>query len=74
MSQPMPTLDEVRNWPATVAVQDAARALGVSRSTAYEWVRIGQFPCAIISVGHKHRVITAGLIRLLSQTGNDEAS
>jgi excisionase family DNA binding protein len=64
-----PTLSEVKSWPATVDVTRAASALGISKSTAYEWIRTGQFPCAVISVGHKYRVVTAGLIHLLSQTG-----
>lgn len=28
----VPTLDEIRRWPATVGVADAARALGISKS------------------------------------------
>lgn len=64
-----PTLAEIETWPATVDVKAAARALGISRSTAYEWIRTGEFPAAVISVRHRHRVVTAGLITLLSQTG-----
>ena len=61
-----PTLADVRNWPATVDVPTAALALGISRSTAYEWIRIGEFPAPVISVRHRHRVVTAGLVQLLS--------
>lgn len=63
------TLDEVKSWPATVDVSTAARALGICPATAYEWIRIGEFPVQVISVRHRHRVITAGLVRLLSETG-----
>lgn len=63
-----PTLAEVKNWPATVDVVTAATALGIGRSTAYEWLKIGQFPVRVISVRGRHRVVTAGLIALLSQT------
>lgn len=63
-----PTLDEVRSWPATVDVSAAARALGIAPSTAYEWVRIGIFPARVISVRGRHRVVTAGLVALLSET------
>ena len=70
-----PTLAEVRDWPATVDVPLAASALGMSRSTAYEWIRLGEFPVPVISVRHKHRVPTAGLVRLLSagERGPDAA-
>lgn len=64
-----PTLDEIRDWPATVDVRTAAKALGIATSTAYEWIRLGEFPVALVSVRHRHRVITAGLVNLLSQTG-----
>lgn len=63
-----PTLAEIQGWPAAVDVEKAAKALGISRSTAYEWIRLREFPCAVISVRHRHKVITAGLVRLLSQT------
>ncbi len=63
-----PSLDEIRSWGATCDVRDAARAIGISKSTAYEWIRMGEFPAAVISVRGKRRVITADLVRLLSQT------
>ena len=63
-----PTLDEIRGWPATVDVTAAARALGIATSTAYEWLKLGQFPVRVISVRGRHRVVTAGLVRLLSET------
>lgn len=69
-----PTLAEVKSWPATVDVATAGKALGIAKSTAYEWVRIGAFPCRVISVRGRHRIVTAGLIRLLSETGGDHAA
>ena len=68
-----PTLDEVRTWPAAVDVTTAAKALGISPSTAYEWIKIGQFPARVISVRGGHRVVTAGLVRLLSETNRPKA-
>jgi excisionase family DNA binding protein len=59
------TLREVRRLPATVDVETAAQVLGVGRSTAYEWIRTGEFPGRVITVRRRHRVITASLIRLL---------
>lgn len=60
-----PTLAEVRKWPATVDVETAATALGVSRSTAYEAIRCGTFPVKVIPVSRRKVVVTASLVALL---------
>jgi excisionase family DNA binding protein len=60
-----PTLREIRTWPATCDPDQAALALGVSRSTVYETLRRGDFPGRAIRVGGRWRVITASLIDLL---------
>lgn len=73
MSKPGgPTLDEVRAWPATVDVEHAAAALGISRSTGYEWIRTGEFPCKVITVRRVHRVLTASLLRLLEDADAED--
>ena len=59
-----PTLDDIRNWPPTVDLPTAARALGISRSQAYGLVKRGDAPFKVIDCGTK-RVVTASLIRLL---------
>jgi len=71
-----PTLEDVKRWPATVDVPAAALALGISRSTAYEWLRLGEFPAKVVSVRHRHRVVTASLVALLSaeESGPDAAA
>lgn len=61
-----PTLDEVRSWPATVNVRDACRALGISGSWGYQLVAEGQFPCKVLQVGTRTRVVTASLVEVLS--------
>lgn len=66
MTKKQPTLAEVRKWPATVSVADAARAIGCSRSHLYERVKRGDSPVKTIGVGTRHVVITADLVRLLS--------
>lgn len=60
-----PTLADIRSWPATVGVPDAAKAIGVSKSHLYELIRRGQAPVRTLSFGARHRVVTASLIRLL---------
>jgi predicted DNA-binding transcriptional regulator AlpA len=65
-----PTLHEIRKWPASVDVTAAAAAFGISRSHAYELVTRGEFPAKVIRVGSRYRVITASIIRALS----DEAT
>lgn len=66
-----PTLDEVRRWPATVAVQDATRALGIGRSYGYALAATDELPVRTIRVGGRIRVITASLIALLEGQDND---
>ena len=61
-----PTLPELRQWPASVDVPTAATAFGISRSHAYQLVARGEFPAKVIRVGSRYRVITASIIRALS--------
>lgn len=65
MNPSMPTLDDVRGWPATVSVSDAAPAIGVSKSHLYELAARGAAPCRVIRVGSRYRVVTASLLRVL---------
>lgn len=59
-----PTLDEIRTWPATVSIAEAARALGVSRSQLYDLVRNNEAPIKVLKLG-SIRVVTASLIETL---------
>jgi excisionase family DNA binding protein len=68
-----PSLAAIRRWPATCSVEDAAAAIGVSRTTAYELVRAGEAPFAVISVRGRRRVVTASLVRLLEAGAGDAA-
>lgn len=61
-----PTLQEVRQWPATVGVPLASAALGISRSHGYELAAQDAFPARLIRAGGRLLVITADLIKLLS--------
>jgi hypothetical protein len=59
------TLDDVRGWPATVSMADAARALRISKSHGYQLARDDKFPCGVLHLGGSVRVITASLVALL---------
>ncbi|MFD3333585.1 DNA-binding protein [Streptomyces sp. NPDC058700] len=61
-----PTLAEVRQWPATVSVPQAASAIGCSKSHLHERIKSGNSPVKTIPLGTRHVVITADLVRLLS--------
>ncbi|MCX5239852.1 DNA-binding protein [Streptomyces prunicolor] len=66
MSTQTPTLDEVRQWPATVAVAEAAKALGVSSSALYVLIRGNEAPVRVLQLGKgSKRVVTASLVRVL---------
>lgn len=65
MSAAAPTLDEVREWEATVPPSKAAKALGISKSHLNALIRNGEAPVKVLRLGGCNRVITASLVRLL---------
>jgi len=67
-----PTLAEVRKWPATVSVAEAAQALGVSKSHLHTLIRSDTAPVKVLAFGRAYRVITADLVDVLS--GGREAA
>jgi predicted DNA-binding transcriptional regulator AlpA len=65
-AQPVgPTLDELRGWPASVSVEDAALALGVSRAHAYACIKTGTFPARALRVGTRTKIVTSSIIAAL---------
>jgi predicted DNA-binding transcriptional regulator AlpA len=60
-----PTLAQLKKKPPTLSVDESAPFIGVSRSTAYEAIRLGTFPVRTIRVSRRIRVITASLIAVL---------
>jgi excisionase family DNA binding protein len=60
-----PTLEEVRGWPATVSVEEAASALGISRAHAYELIKDKEFPAKAFPVGRRIRVTTASILAII---------
>src|SRR5829696_7027997 len=58
-------LDDLHRLPTVVDVTTAGKALGLSRTRAYELAKRGAFPCRVIRIGESYRVSTAELLRLL---------
>jgi predicted DNA-binding transcriptional regulator AlpA len=63
----VPTLTDIRRWPATVSVRMAAAAFGISTSHAYELITRGVFPARVIYLGTRRRVVvTDSIVKALS--------
>jgi hypothetical protein len=56
---------DLRALPPTVDLVTAAKMLGIGRTLAYEMVREGTWPTAIIRARRKIRVPTAPVLALL---------
>lgn len=61
----MMTLADLRNLPATVDLQTAAKVLGLGRTKAYELAQRGTFPVRLLRIGQTYRVSSAELLALL---------
>jgi predicted site-specific integrase-resolvase len=59
------TMAEIRKWPPTCNIEDAAQALGVSRSSLYMAVREGVAPVTVITVRRRQKVLTSSLVETL---------
>lgn len=60
-----PTLDQVRAWPPAINIETAAGALGISRATAYLYIKQNEFPIRTVKIGRRTKVITASLLEFL---------
>jgi len=58
-------LTELTELPSAVDIVTAARALGPSRTYAYELAKRGEFPCKVTKIGTSYRVPAAHLLSLL---------
>ncbi|MDT3397726.1 hypothetical protein RKE29_13900 [Streptomyces sp. B1866] len=56
---------ELLELPAAIDLDTANRALGLGRSKGYELARRDLYPCRVLRLGRKYRVITADLLRVL---------
>jgi hypothetical protein len=59
---------ELIELPAAIDLDTANRALGLGRSKGYELARRDLYPCRVLRLGKKYRVITADLLRVLGIT------
>ena len=62
------TFDELGSLPCVISVETAAKALGISRTLAYQLAKQGNFPCQVIRIASTYRVATADLLRHLAVT------
>jgi hypothetical protein len=63
------SLADIAAGPPTLDVQTACRQIGISVSYGYELIGRGEFPCRVLMVGTRRRVVTASLVALLSAEG-----
>jgi predicted DNA-binding transcriptional regulator AlpA len=63
-----PTLDDIRAWPAAVSIPKACTAYGIGRTHGYELARRGEFPAKVIRAGGRFVVVTATILRQLSDS------
>ena len=63
--------DEIRRLPAALTVVQAARLLGIGRSSAYQAVKSGAWPARVLRVGRTIRIPSAEVLALLG-IGTDE--
>lgn len=57
--------EEVLSLPVSVDLVTAAHCFGISRTTAHELVRAGQFPCKVLRLGKQYRVTRSELFSVL---------
>jgi excisionase family DNA binding protein len=68
------TRDEVLALPVTIDLLTTAKALGISRSMAYEMARSGTYPIALYRVGQRYRATRADLMEALGISDNAPAT
>lgn len=67
------TLEEIRQQPALVSLEQAARTFPMSRWQAYELTRRGEFPVRVLKIGHRYRVRTLDLLEYVGAGPPDTA-
>jgi hypothetical protein len=65
-TRPVASLDEIREWGATVDLATAStRAFGISKSYGHELANRGEYPCRVLKVGRRWRVPTSAILAAL---------
>ena len=64
-----PTMDSLRTLPPVLTLEEAARLLGIGRSSAYNLAKHGAFPAPVLRIGKLYRIPTAGLLHVLGASG-----
>ncbi len=63
--------DEIRRLPAALTVIQAARLLGIGRSSAYQAVKAGTWPTRVLRIGRTIRIPAAEVLALLGIDTDD---
>lgn len=66
--------EELAGLPALLDIPQAARVLGIGRSLAYDLVRRGEWPTAVLRVGRLIKIPSGPLLRLVETGGDDLGS
>ncbi len=62
------TVEEVLALPVTVDLMTTARALGISKTVAYQLARMGRYPVPLYRVGARYRCLRSVLLTYLGIT------
>lgn len=68
------TEDELDGLPVAVDLDTAGRAFGLGRTKSHELARAGEFPCKVLRLGHRYRVLKVDLLSALGRKPETEAS
>lgn len=68
MNTSTPLVMDPSSLPPTLGLEDAARMLGIGRSTAYLLAAQDALPVPVLRIGRSYRVPTAPLLALLGLT------
>lgn len=67
------TRQELLALPPTIGVELAGELLGFGRVHSYNLIRQGKFPTPIRTIGQRHRVLTAPLLKYLGLDESDHS-
>jgi len=59
------TIGDLSQLPPAIDLPTASSALGISKNFGYELAQRGEFPCRVLRLGNRYRVLTADLRRVL---------